>query len=130
MSLIQGKKKEIESIWKFESFLPKHSQTCINDSGIIKVASIFGDLFQGFVNSNGWPIRPMGSHGFDNIRHTDNAGLQKDVITPNPLWVAGSINTLMMLQNNLSDGPGKLDFLQDVITGLGMGLNQTDLDIA
>jgi hypothetical protein len=47
---------------------------------------------------------------------SQDPGPEENIIPLNPIGEPGTIVTLAMLQDDVGDGPGKIDFFQDVIT--------------
>ena len=66
------------------------------------------------------PVGPMGAHGVHHIGHPEDFRFQEDVRTAQSLGIPGTIDSLVMLQDNLGDGPGKFHFFQDFIPGSGV----------
>ncbi len=44
-----------------------------------------------------------------------------------PLGISRSVHSFVVLDDDVGDGPGKVKAFQDIVTGLGMGLDQANL---
>jgi len=56
------------------------------------------NLFKGRFNTQCRTIRSMRTHGLDNIRDGQNAGLYQNVIAFQVPWITGAIHSLVMLK--------------------------------
>ena len=74
----------------------------------------------------GGPVGTMRNHCLHNVSHPQYSGLYQNVITGQTLRISRAVNSLMMLENNFSNGPGKLDGTQYFIGNLRMRLYQTE----
>ncbi len=71
----------------------------------------------------------MVTNRFNHIRHGDNSGLLTNLIALEAVRVAGTVQTLMVLQNNIKNRPWKLYILENLIALLRVGFNQLELNI-
>ena len=71
-------------------------------------------------------VRTVGGDGFDHISNRQDSRFEKNLFPFKTLWISGAIHPLVMLENDRSDGPGELYILQDIMTGLGVSLDQAE----
>ena len=83
-----------------------------------------------FVHAEHWAVGTVGRHGFDHIRHGDDLGLKKDFVSGKSVGVAGPVEPLMMLEDDVRDRPGELNAFKDIIPDLRVDLDEVHFGIA
>ena len=86
------------------------------------------DLGQSRIETEPGAIGTMRHHRVDYIGDRQDLGLDQDVLAFEVVRVARAVEPLVMLQDGLGDGPGKLDTLYDVISGLRVGLDHLEFE--
>jgi len=70
---------------------------CIDDIGVKLHGTLAFKLVQCRVDAKSRSIRAMGGHRFDHVGHRQNANFQAECIAPQPIGIAGAIQTLVVL---------------------------------
>ena len=117
---ILSERRRGSDLEKTEVLLPNQAQAGVNDCAVIPCPLVSDDFGDRCVESLGRPVRTMGGHRFDDVRHRDDPGFEKDVVSRQPVGIAGPVELFVMLQDDPGDGPGKGDVLQDVVPGPGV----------
>jgi hypothetical protein len=110
-------------------FFIEDSQAGVNNQGGIENAPVLGDFIKSFVNPHGGSIRTMGCHGLHHVGDAYYARRHENIIPGKTPWIAGPVQSFMVLQNDFGNGPGELYAFQNIVTGLGVGLDQTNLNV-
>jgi hypothetical protein len=95
-----------------------------DDSRIIQDAFLGLDLVQGGPDAQGRAVGSMGSHRFDHIGDAEDAGLDEDIVPFQAFWVAGAVQALVMLVDDLGQRPVGLHVFKDLIALPGVLLDQ------
>jgi len=66
----------------------------------------------------------MRGHGFYDIGYCKDAGFQMDDVALQTMRISGTIETFMMLADELCNRPWKIDAFKDFIAVLGMQFDQ------
>ena len=109
------------------AMLMEERQAGIGHVGIIELATMLGDFVQRDLDAEAGPVGSMGMHGFDHVGNGDDAGFQQDRIAPETVGVAAAVQALVMLLDNAGNRPGEIDGLEDLVAGLGMLLDEGEL---
>ena len=80
-----------------KAFFIEQSQATIHNDRIESRPSSPSYLIQCRIDSQAGAIRAMGVHRFNHIGYGHNARFQQYVITFQPVWITGTIKSLMML---------------------------------
>ena len=71
-----------------------------------------------FFNPREGAVGAMGTDGFEDIGHAEDSGLQHNCPPGQAFGITGTVQPLMVLEDNLGQGPGEIDLFQNVIAGL------------
>src|ERR1039458_8079249 len=115
---------------KREPSLAEQFKTGIGDRGIIGATAAALDLLEGELYAQGRTVRPVRGHRFHHVRHGHDARLEQDLPVLQSLRVPRAVQLLVMLADDVGDGPGKIHVLQDFIAGLRVRLYEHELDVA
>ena len=107
---------------------PEKDQAGIHHGRVVEDAPAAVDLFQRRFDAQGWPIGPVGGHRFDDIGDLEDPRLEQALLALQPLRIAGTVQPLMVLEDDPCHGPGKVDILQNGLSGPGVGLDQAVFD--
>jgi hypothetical protein len=88
-----------------KSFHGKEPYAGINYLRIVENAPVLGDLFKRLLDAQRRSVGPVRSHGFHHVSYGQNPRLRHDLITLQPLRISRTIQSFMMLQNDLGNGP-------------------------
>jgi hypothetical protein len=82
------------------------------------------DLFHGLLQAEGRAVGTVVGHGIHHIGHRHDAGRRDDPATFQPLGITRAIHALMVLEGSLGNRPGEVDPLEDLISRLGVHLDE------
>ncbi|OPZ93910.1 MAG: hypothetical protein BWY73_00054 [candidate division TA06 bacterium ADurb.Bin417] len=71
----------------------------------------------------------MRSHGLHHVGHRQYSGFHDYLVPGQPVGISGTIHAFVVLQYRKRDRPGKFNAVQDVITGLAVGLDHLKLHL-
>ena len=66
----------------------------------------------------------MRHHRLDDVGHADDPRLKADLVALRALWIAGAVETLVMLQDCCCHGPRHVYILHDVVARLAVRFDQ------
>jgi hypothetical protein len=69
-------------LFKLVSLFIKKPQTGIHDISVVAHPPVIGNFLERPVHAERRAVRSVGGHGLDNISHSENPCLQKDIIAP------------------------------------------------
>src|SRR5512136_986159 len=102
----------------------------ISDIRIIQLPFAVLDLLQSRIQSRRRAVRPAGDHRLNHICHSDYLGLQVDSVAFQSGWVAGPVQPLMVLMNNVGNGAGEIDGFEYLVVRVGVSLHHRELHLA
>ena len=113
---------------ELEALLTEESYAGVDNSRVVETALPGLDFVQRGVEAERRPIGAMCQHRVHHVGDRQDLGLDQNGLTFEVVRVARAVEPLVMLQDHLADGPGKVDALYDVITGLRMGLDHLEFE--
>ncbi len=91
------------------------------------VSPVVVDLVESDLDSVPWPVGAVRGHGFDDVGYGDDACAYKDLFALEAPRVAGAVHPLVVLADHLGHRPGEVDAGDDVVSGLGVLLDEFEL---
>ena len=117
----------MSSCWQNKALFAEQSQAGIAHIRVVEAIPAALDFVQRLVYAQAGAVGAMGSHGLDDIGYSDNASFQAYGITLEALWIAAAVHAFVVLVRDVSQRPGEIDFLEDIVAGLCMKLDQFQL---
>jgi hypothetical protein len=127
MKLLTKFLQYLTSALEGEVVIVEQRQTRVNHLRVEMSATLRVDFRQRNSYPQARAVRSVRGHRLDRVGHAENACPKNNLIALESLRIARTIHPLMVLQHHLRDRPGEVDALQNVISGLRMGLDQAIL---
>src|SRR3972149_1113357 len=106
------------------ALLPEQLEASFGDGCVIERAAAPLDLRQGHLNAESRPVGPVRTHRLHHVSHRQDARLEEDSLTVEPLRVAATVQPLVVLQHYFGYRPGEFDVLEHIVASLRVGSNQ------
>ena len=95
---------------------------------VVPDTGAFADLGQRRLHAEGGPVGPVRRHRLDHVGDGEDAGLREDGVTAQALRIARAVHALVVLKDHLRHRLVEVDRRQDVVAGLGVLLDEIELD--
>ncbi len=96
----------------------------LGDFRVVDPAAALLDFSQCLVDTQGGTLGAVRGHGIHHVGDGEDARFGQDFGITDAARIAAAVQSFMVLQDDGGHGPGELDILQHVVTGLGMALDQ------
>lgn len=118
------------SAGEFVAFVAEEAEAGVDDGGVVEAAAVGFDFSEGEDDAGGDAVGAVGAHGFDDVGYGDDAGLKDDGLCGEAAGIAGAVEALVVLEDDVADGPGELDVLDDGVAEVNVLLDDFELGAA
>ena len=106
---------------------PEEVNAGVDNDGVVESAPVCFYLGHCRVKAESGAVGARSSHRRNHVSHSEDPGPGEYVVVFQASGISRTVEAFVVLQDHFGDRPGERDFDHDVMTGLGVGLDDLEL---